>query len=288
MSAEYEFDKSVIKGLISRIEKLTTREKLHILNILKEKDEDYTKNANGYFFNMLNIGGDAIQKLEKCLNLIETNRDLIKEMDKRREDLLMYYKSVIEEKLRMSLMERKQRYMDMIYVRPFETSMHLKISKVNKQEENVDDPDILIKQYYNDKKLPKESAYARLFARLKAKRSKRVFDKSRDIDDDSDFHGHDGVESDIGDVPEHHSEIPDDVDDISISDCCSVTDYADSDDDSQTTSTDDTSKLDVRSESGGEATTQRVDLKFYKALLNERGYKFNEANFPLEYQTYIQ
>lgn len=98
-----------IKDIISRISRLNQKEKVHILNILYTKNIEFTKNANGYFFNFLNIENDVIEKICNCLTLIEENTDLIKEMDRRRTELLQYYKLLIEERLQNNLQKEKRR-----------------------------------------------------------------------------------------------------------------------------------------------------------------------------------
>ena len=56
-----------IKDVISRINRLNIKEKNHILNILRMTKIDYTKNANGYFFNLLQIDIDILEKICNCL-----------------------------------------------------------------------------------------------------------------------------------------------------------------------------------------------------------------------------
>ena len=41
-----------LRDLISNIKRLTIKEKHHILSIFKKYNIEYTKNANGYFFNL--------------------------------------------------------------------------------------------------------------------------------------------------------------------------------------------------------------------------------------------
>jgi hypothetical protein len=281
-----ETDKSVVRSLIYRIERLTPREKQHILNILKEKDQDYTKNTNGYFFNILNIGSDAVHKLEKCLNLIETNRELITEMDKKREELLIYYKTVIEEKLKMSLKERRERYMQRLYLT--EPSMKVIITRKLQirccKQNNDDDPDELIKQYLIDNKLSKKSAYSRIFEKIRAKRNKRVFDKDGDQEetmytDENEISSECVLEYDSdGNVSESVDSEDGESYDGSESDARSIGESL----------CDDTDSTHVVKTQGDTRSNSMRSLNFYKALLNEKGYKFNEASVPLQYQSYIE
>ena len=51
--------------------KLTKKEKVHVLNILLVDNDNYTKNTNGYFFNLSHINNETLQKIDDILNLIE-------------------------------------------------------------------------------------------------------------------------------------------------------------------------------------------------------------------------
>ena len=55
-------------NIVNKINKLTKKEKVHILNILKEHKIDYTKNSHGYYFNLYNISEDIIKKLKTAKN----------------------------------------------------------------------------------------------------------------------------------------------------------------------------------------------------------------------------
>ena len=55
-----------IKDIISRVNKLDNKEKLHVLNILKTHNVDFTKNTNGYFFNLTSVDEEIVIKILKC------------------------------------------------------------------------------------------------------------------------------------------------------------------------------------------------------------------------------
>ena len=169
-----------IKQVIQRVNKLDSKEKLHILNILKQTSVGFSKNTNGYFFNLSNISDDTLNKIVKCLNLIETNRDLIKELDTRREELLKFYKSLIEDKLLASLRDKRERYVNKIRVVynysnvQLMVKRHVRMQKKRINNDNID-PDILIKEY-NTKaknKLKKGSVYQRIVAKMKSLKSNK-------------------------------------------------------------------------------------------------------------------
>jgi small subunit ribosomal protein S4 len=71
---------------------LQEKQKVHILNILRTNEIEFTKNSNGYFFNFMSLNDQIIEKICTCLDLIESNTDLVREMDRRRNELLVYYK----------------------------------------------------------------------------------------------------------------------------------------------------------------------------------------------------
>ena len=105
-----------IRDIISRISKLNSKEQLHILNILKTNNIEFAKNSNGYFFNFINIDNDILLKICKCLELIEGNTDLLKEMDRRRNELLTYYKKLIEDRLNASIKKKRDEYVKRLMI----------------------------------------------------------------------------------------------------------------------------------------------------------------------------
>jgi len=174
-----------IKDVVERINQLTQKEKLHILNILKKHGMTYTKNSNGYFFNLSDVGEPISQKLCKCLDLIEQNRDVIKEMDRRREELLRYYKGLIEEKLLETVKQRRDEYINLLMERPVTSDLKMNMTplrKTKRTEYGDDvDPDELMKEYQKSRnKFPKGSIYNMINARLKALRSCRSHERKTD------------------------------------------------------------------------------------------------------------
>ena len=87
----------IIKDIIQRIGKLQKKEKMHILNIFKSHKIDFTKNSNGYFINCFTVSDNVIQKIHDCLELIEKNSDLIKDNERKRSELISFYKRILEE-----------------------------------------------------------------------------------------------------------------------------------------------------------------------------------------------
>jgi hypothetical protein len=167
-----------VRDVILRIGRLDSKEKMHILNILKQTNQDFSKNANGYFFNLLQVPEHTLIKMVKCVELIETNRDLIKEMDRRRDELLTYYRGIIEETLLSSMKEKREKYISRLRLTPLPTNLGIEFTRVKKiklrhePDPNVD-PDDLIKEYNKSRnKYDKDSVYQRLWTIMKSTRSK--------------------------------------------------------------------------------------------------------------------
>lgn len=189
------------RDLIERIQRLTKKEKLHILNILTNNNVNFTKNSNGYFFNLNDVDEEAIEKMIQCLELIEKNRDLITEMDKRREELLTYYKALIEEKLALSNEKKRIEHMYKIVLKDANTNICLKKEQKLKGKNHANDtrdPDELINEYNEATKFAfkKGTSLYRLFTILKSHRfkssAKNSFcdglgdEESEALDDESD------------------------------------------------------------------------------------------------------
>lgn len=191
MDAEY------IREVIGRIDKLDSKEKTHILSILKGTNNTFTKNANGYFFNLALVPEETINKIVKCVELIEKNRDLIKDMDRRRESLLTYYKGIIEETLMSSMRNKREKYMSMLRMIPLEHNMTLSINRKQTIErrhtyDHDVDPDELMKEYNKSYVYEKKSVYGRILARIKALKTGKGRGSGCEAADDSDTFGSGG------------------------------------------------------------------------------------------------
>ena len=176
-----------IKDIILRISKLNQKEKVHILNILKTKNIEFTKNANGYFFNFLNIKEDVIEKIHGCLVLIEENTDLIKQMEKRRNELIQYYKLLIEERLQKNIKQKKENYIKKLILKKISEIYLVKKRKNIIKRKNINpniDIDILIKEHLKSQfKYTKNSVYHRLITSIKLSKSNKGISKGDDNDD---------------------------------------------------------------------------------------------------------
>ncbi len=195
-----------LRELISKIKRLTVKEKHHILSIFKKYNIEYTKNSNGYFFNLDKIDYDILDKVSKCVDLIEEKRELITTLDKKRDSYLEYYKNLIENKLKETINKKKEDYIAQLVLIPSNISIKKKSVKRVTRFSNLD-PDILMKEHNKTKKYHKNSVFFRINQRIVAMSRKhhRVSDKcSKDEGDgpsvnyeDGDGSGHAGEDIDV-------------------------------------------------------------------------------------------
>jgi hypothetical protein len=150
-----------IKDILLKIKNLTIKEKYHILSIFKKYNIEFTRNSNGYFFNLDKIDINILNKVSKCINLIEEKRELIMTLDKKREAYLEYYKNLIDNKLKDTINKKQSEYIQKLILRPSPTYIKKIKSKHIKQSKNVD-PDILIKDYIKSKKISKDSQFYKI------------------------------------------------------------------------------------------------------------------------------
>ena len=208
-----------LRDLISNIKRLTIKEKHHILSIFKKYNIEYTKNANGYFFNLDKIDYDILDKVYKCVNLIEEKRELITTLDKKRDSYLEYYKNLIENKLKETINKKKDDYIKKLILIPSDICIKKKSVKRVTRFSNLDS-DVLMKEHSRTKKYHKNSVYFRLnqtIISLSRKSNKCTSSKS-DKDDGS-----------IGEIDDIDIEGGEEIDDMSISDIGDIGDIGDID-----------------------------------------------------------
>ena len=175
-----------LRELISKIKRITVKEKHHILSIFKKYNVEFTKNSNGYFFNLDKIDYIVLDKVFKCVDLIEEKRELITTLDKKRDAYLEYYKNLIENKLKETINKKREDYIKQLVLIPDEC-MYIKKKSVKKvaRFSNLD-PDILMKEHNKSKKYHKNSVYFRINQRIVAlsRKSHRHASSKADRDDD--------------------------------------------------------------------------------------------------------
>lgn len=191
-----------LRELISNIKRLTPKEKHHILSIFKKYNVEFTKNSNGYFFNLDKIDDEILDKVSKCVDLIEQKRELITSLDKKRDSYLEYYKNLIENKLKETINKRREHYINQLVLIPDEIPIRKKIKKSVRIVSNID-PDILMKEHSKSKKYNKNSVYFRINQRIIALSRKsnrhKSSGKTKDEGDDSNYGGGSGDgDDDVG------------------------------------------------------------------------------------------
>lgn len=180
-------DNDKINLIIIRINKLAKKEKIHILNILKKYQPNFSKNFNGYFFNLGLLDKSVIDKIENCLDVIENNRDLIIEMDTKRNDMLIFYKTLIEEKIQLYINNNITLYTNLLTIKPI-SNVFYNFKKITKDVKKVVDYDILLKEYKKSCKYNKNSVYYSILSKMKsAKTPNRKINESRQDQENTDF-----------------------------------------------------------------------------------------------------
>jgi hypothetical protein len=276
-----------VKNIILRINHLSHKEKHHILNILKANNIEYTKNTNGFFFNFLKIKDDTVDKIIKCLELIEKNCNLIKEMDKRRNDLIKHYKIIIEEKLKTSFEKRRNEYINYLSLKHHETNINYDIKRVihirrnkNFLTKNSNQAELMLKEYQKlQTKFKKNSVYHRIYSTIKSNKrytEPKVDNESNDVNDDYKIidENNDEIEieeniDEIENIEEIEHYISDDENKSEKSYISENSNDNSDDSDHETTITTITNKNTIKQKI-------ETDIKFYKNLLYQQGFSFDD------------
>lgn len=327
------------KELITKVKRLTTKEKYHILSIFKKYNIEFTKNSNGYFFNLDKIDDNIIDKVSKCVDLIEQKRELITSLDKKRDYYLEYYKTLIESKLKDTINKKRNNYLEQLVLIPSENFISKKKKKFISRVSITEDPDVLMKEHLKKKKYHKNSVYFRITQRMHMLSRKtnhgRVSNTDKDddsepvvgndmetsgdggIDESGSVGGMDYDDDDLEGVEEELNEdiVPIDGDDDSMSNSDYVefdnnSDigedeyYKDSEADDDTTDikTDNKTEKTDRSEKttkmkkskhkkkkgkSREEATSMEELDYYKQILKQSGFKFDDDREVVHLEEYI-
>lgn len=301
-----------IKDIINRINGLKPKEKLHILKILNSYNINFSKNTNGYFFNLSNIDDNILEKICNCLVLIEKNRDILKSLNEKREKNINHYKLLIEERLKSTIQNKNSIYIKSLLINDDFESLHYTIRKRQCKFKKInfyslyknDDPDEIIKLYnkslYN---FEKESVYGRIFSKIKNKNRKK-HDKTNDKDSLIDIPINADEEFDNFDFDENDDNY--DFEDVDVDEDPDIDKSKKDDDD-----------VDIDSENDPEVQTMigngepeeehdkdsfdEIELKiqnekilekkllFYKSLLYKKGFHFDEnERCILQQEKYIE
>lgn len=286
-----------IKDVIYRASKLSNKEQQHILNILKANKIEYTKNANGYFFNFLKIDDDIIIKIIKCLELIEKNRDLVKEMDRRRNDLIKYYKTIIEEKLKISFEKRRNDYVKHLIIKKFSTNIYHEIIPILKIKRNKKfivkdsiEAELILKEYLKAKtKYPKDSVYSRIHSNMKSnKRYIETKDQDKgydynlpnenDIDCTNDVEDLEGIE-DLEDLEENveiDEKEQEEFEEGELSDEYEGELLEENEDENKSEDSDENTQLQKLTKKKTNDEKTELEITYYKNILNQQGFVFDD------------
>jgi hypothetical protein len=301
------------KTLINNIENLSDKEKRHVLSIFQKYniDEYTTKNNNGYFINLSKVPTFILNKIEKCVILIEKHRELIENLDNQRDSYLDYYKSLIENKLNETIEKKRLEYTKqlLIYDDDLFFTVKKKQSKCRNQSSLDVDPDLLIKEYIKSRKPKKGTVYYNILQKCNHRKiTIKESDQSENGNTEDDLNVYDDEDGgydiggeggdidggDIGDIGDMGDDIgegdmdgeteiddedKDDKDDKDKETDQDIDDeYYKSDDESDTES----KKENATTETGhiSKNTISISKLSFYKNLLKQKhGFIFNDDRY---------
>lgn len=281
---------------LEKVSTLNQQEKLYLLNIFKKYDIGYSKNTNGYFFNLTHVDDETLDELENYIDLIVSNRKKIEENDTKREQKIMYYKNLLKNEEIKKENEEKELYNQLLKV--ISNKITFQITKKKKYKQKIinfdtsDEPT----QWLIKKKYKKNTIYGRLYNKIKKirsnneKKEKEVEDECEEIEieegegevfgeQDEDFDQEiDTVEiDDTHDTHEAHE-----VHEVHETDAMQITHDHDTED-IQEIEHDDT---EIELEQEHEDTFDEK-LKFFKDILSAEGYVFSETIIKLQIEDYI-
>jgi hypothetical protein len=107
---------SLRKLFVDKVGTLNSSEKVHVLNFLRKHDVGYSKNTNGYLFNLSHLEDNFIKELEDYLNLIISNRKKLEETDFKRQEQMIYYKNLLKNEEEKKKTEEKELYNDLLKI----------------------------------------------------------------------------------------------------------------------------------------------------------------------------
>lgn len=150
----------MLKYITNNISKLTKNEKKHILGILvNNTNKRYTKNRNGYLFDLSDVSTEVIDKIGNCVKLILDNRILIDKKDTERRIELENYKTLINNKLQESKDRELQEWYNVLQLRDHD---NVSLQFKRKHVKEFVDPDVLIKDHLDSQKIKVGSRFYEL------------------------------------------------------------------------------------------------------------------------------
>jgi len=264
------------KGLIQKILKLNPKEKEHILKIFIAHNIEFTKNINGYFFNLSHVTDEFLTVINNSIVSIEKNRCVLDDIDKNREIMLQQCKDLIENKLNCTKKLKQNEYYKKIKKKDVVSNVQMSYTKVYSDIYN------LRKRHTKEIELEKivyqkNSVFYRLnYVMRMNSRNKTVKpaenpdsnygyleeisvqnDDNADIIEEQDMEPEPGLDIDMEPELDHDEPMDLDITDKDINDTSDESD--------------------------------NEDKIFYKQLLNQHGFMFNNDNLcRLVYNKYIE
>ena len=147
----------MLKYITNNVSKLTKNEKKHILGILINNTK-YTKNSNGYLFDLADVDASIINKIGDCVKLILDNRVLIDQKDTERKVQLESYKKLIQDTLQQTRDREIQEWTNTLQLRDH---VLVEFVKTYRYVESID-PDVLIRDHLESQKIKPGSRFYEL------------------------------------------------------------------------------------------------------------------------------
>lgn len=160
----------MIQDLVRKLKTFSKNEKIHIFYLFKRHHVEYTQNSNGIFINLQHVDKNILQKIIDCANLIEEKRDLILELDTKRDMYIEYYKNMMNVKI-SEIEHNKQCEINEMLRTEEEDFTVVKFAAIDNYNEE-DDNDVTSLEYfknykvYKDKSYHKDSVYFRLSQKI--------------------------------------------------------------------------------------------------------------------------
>jgi hypothetical protein len=256
------------KNLIKRILNLNQNEKEYILKLFISKNIQYTKNINGYFFNLSLVDNDFLNSINNSIELIEKNRNVLNDIDKNRDLMLKQCKELIENKLNYSIKLKQNDYIKKIKKKEIQSNIHLNFYKIKSDIYN------LRTRYTNEIESEKIvynklSVYFRIYEYMK--QHTRENRKTLRVQEMSNY-------NDTLDESNNNkkSEIKDDITDIDTDDI--IDDIIDDDNNEAYSDIDESDNENEKSNDESDSDCNSDEKLYFKQLLNTHGFNFNNDN----------
>ncbi len=172
--------------IVEDINNLTHKEKKNILFILKEHKVEYTKNSNGFFFNINDIPTDVQNKITSCISLMTKNKNILVQLNEEREKYILQYKQIIEDRIFQTEKKKKDEEKLKLQLKPLPVSIDFHKKILQKLPDHIIEQKI--RECSRSKKYDKNTVYYRLNYIFKNRKEKIIdFEDSVDCDFNTDL-----------------------------------------------------------------------------------------------------